>query len=213
MSFYAVLDLEMCRIPKRIRRENKIDLNTELIQIGAALLDDTYEIVDEFKTFVSPEFGAVDKFIEELTGIKNSDLEKAPGFEEAMGKFLEWLPENAVPVSWSESDKFQILKECEAKKISVPGLDGYIEKWVDCQKTFAEKMDNARCYKLSEALIIADIESDIGEHDALIDAKNTAFLFAKMEREEELSLNPYFSTEEDKKQAVYTPFAALLSMI
>lgn len=74
-------------------------------------------------------------------------------------------------------------------------------------------MKNKKCYKLSEALAIADIESDIGEHDALIDAKNTALLFKKIEREEVLRLNPYFSTEENIKTAVYTPFAALLALI
>ena len=38
---------------------------------------------------------------------------------------------------------------------------------------------NNKKYKLSEALSIADISYDDGAHDALVDAKNTARLFAK----------------------------------
>ncbi|MBQ3500776.1 MAG: exonuclease domain-containing protein [Oscillospiraceae bacterium] len=179
----------------------------------AVLLDENYKAVDEFVTFVSPEYGMVDKFIEELTGIKNSDLMGAPVFEDAVRSFANWLPEDSVLVTWSESDRAQIENETAAKNLSIPEMEKFSERWVDCQKTFGEKMKNKKCYKLSEALAIADIESDIGEHDALIDAKNTALLFKKMEREEALRLNPYFSTEENIKTAVYTPFAALLALI
>lgn len=211
MSFYAVLDLEMCRIPKSIKKDNKLFLSTELIQIGAVLLDDKYKIVDKFVTFVSPEFGTVDRFIENLTGIKNKDLEGAPAFEKALKMFTNWLPENVFLVTWSDSDKSQIDKEIEAKHLDVPEIEKYSERWVDCQKTFAKKIGNDRCYKLSEALAIADIESDVGEHDALIDAKNTALLFSKMEQEEVMTFNKYYSTSENVKQATYMPFAALLS--
>lgn len=53
-------------------------------------------------------------------------------------------------------------------------------------------MKKQRCYKLSEALVAADIIYEDGAHDGLVDAYNTALLFAKMERETELVLNPYY---------------------
>ena len=56
---------------------------------------------------------------------------------------------------------------------------------------------------------IADIDYDEGEHDALVDAKNTAQLFVKMEREPVLVLNPHYSNQ--KEEETYNPFAALLS--
>ena len=64
-------------------------------------------------------------------------------------------------------------------------------------------------YRLSEALIIADIDYDENIHDALVDAKNTALLFAKMQREPKLTLNAYLKTEETAT-AMFTPFAGLL---
>ena len=46
-------------------------------------------------------------------------------------------------------------------------------------------MDSERQYSLYEALVLGDIDFDEDIHDALVDARNTALLFAKMEMEEE----------------------------
>ena len=212
MGHFAVIDLEMCRVPRRVRKEGLM-LKNELIQIGAVLLDETYNIVDKFMTYVSPEYGRVDNFIEDLTGITNDDLKNAPVFEKAMNLFLSWIPKDTVLVAWSENDEKQIEKEAETKGIVMPEIESYAGRWIDCQKTFAEKMDNQRNYKLSEALVIANIESDPREHDALIDAENTALLFTKIESEEEFTINPYMSGDFGKVEAAYTPFAGLLESL
>lgn len=208
MSKYVIVDLEMCNVPKGIKRE-AYNWRNELIQIGAVVVDESLNITDEFMTLVSPEFGAIDNFIEKLTGISRKAVQGAPKVKEALEMFVNWLPSNAVLVSWSENDESQIRKEIEAKNIFIEGLDDYLDTWVDCQKTFGEKMNAQKNYKLSEALIIADIDYDEGEHDALVDAKNTAQLFVKMEREPVLVLNPYYSNQ--KEEETYNPFAALLA--
>lgn len=208
MSRYVVVDLEMCNVPKGIKRE-VYNWRNELIQIGAVLVDESLNIIDEFMTLVSPEFGAIDNFIEKLTGISRKAVQGAPKIKEALEMFVNWLPNDAVLVSWSENDENQIRKEIEAKNIIVEGLDNFLDNWIDCQKTFGEKMNAQKNYKLSEALIIADIDYDEGEHDALVDAKNTAQLFIKMEREPVLILNPYYSNH--KEEETYNPFAALLA--
>ena len=208
MSEYVIVDLEMCNVPKRIKRE-AYNWRNELIQIGAVVVDESLNITDEFMTLVSPEFGVIDNFIEKLTGISRKAVQGAPKVKEALELFVNWLPSDAILVSWSENDENQIRKEIEAKNILVEGLNDYIDTWVDCQKTFGEKMNAQKNYKLSEALIIADIDYDDGEHDALVDAKNTAQLFVKMEREPVLVLNPYYSNQ--KEEETYNPFAALLA--
>ena len=98
MSYFAVVDLEMCRVPKRVRKEG-IMLKNELIQIGAVLLDEAYNIVDKFMTYVSPEYGAVDSYIEELTGITGNDVNGAPVFEKALNMFFSWMPKDTVLVA------------------------------------------------------------------------------------------------------------------
>ena len=140
MSKYVIVDLEMCNVPKGIKRDT-YNWRNELIQIGAVVVDESLNITDEFMTLVSPEFGAIDNFIEKLTGISRKAVQGSPKVKEALELFVNWLPSDAVLVAWSENDENQIRKEIEAKNILVEGLDDYLDTWVDCQKTFGEKMN------------------------------------------------------------------------
>lgn len=209
MSSYVIIDLEMCYVPRTKENANS-GYRSELIQIGAVLLDGEYNEAGTFMTLVAPQFGAIDGQIEKLTGISPAAAAGAPCTRDALTAFAEWLPDDAVIVSWSETDKQQILSELDFKEIELPKLTGYMDTWLDCQQMFGEKMGAAKQYKLSEALIIADIDSVDGEHDALIDARNTAKLFRKIQTEEELTLNSYYGAKEEAP-ATYNPFAALLA--
>lgn len=40
-------------------------------------------------------------------------VKEAPSFEEAIRSFVEWVPEDVVCVSWSNSDERQIRYEAE----------------------------------------------------------------------------------------------------
>ena len=112
---YAVIDLEMCMVPKGFRKYG-YKYRQETIQIGAVLLDENYEVIDEFNTYVKPEYGWIDDFIEKLTGISQHNVADAPSFEEALEAFLDWLPADDVRcVSWSDSDPKQIIHESFAK--------------------------------------------------------------------------------------------------
>ena len=64
---YVIIDLEMCNVP-RSKRSKKYCCRNEIIEIGAALIDENLKIVDTFQTYVSPEFGVLDDFINNLTG-------------------------------------------------------------------------------------------------------------------------------------------------
>lgn len=202
MSHYAVIDLEMCRIPYKENRD-RFGYATEMIQIGAVLLNDAYEAVDTFMTYVHPEFGFLDSFIGKLTGISKTDLAGAPDAAGALSSFADWLPEDAVPVSWSDSDLKQITAEISGKHIGIERLEEFLGRWVDCQQTFSEKMDSDRSYNLTEALNITSVDYEDGEHDALVDAKNTALLFRKMMTEPVLKLSPYLISPEDMDEYGY----------
>lgn len=211
MSKYVIVDLEMCNVPHSDRRE-WLDCNNEIIQIGAVLLNSSLEICDSFKTYVHPQYGVLDSAISDLTGITNVDLFGAPDCKKALTDFMNWIPKNAKMVTWSENDEKQIRKEIGAKNIRVPGLKALLDDCIDCQKTFAEVMYSKRNYNLVEALNISSIDYDPNAHDALVDAKNTALLFAKMEREKdkEYKLSPYISIGSGENSG-FTPFADLLA--
>ena len=192
MSQYVVVDLEMCQIPVDKRKAAGYGRTTETIQIGAVLLNEQFEIADEFNSFVKPELGFMDTRIMQLTGISSTDLIDAPFMKEALIRFIDWIPADAKVVSWSESDLEQIRYEALKKGISHERLESILDEWIDCQKMFMDKISVERKYKLSEALIIADIDQEGHEHNGLADAYNTAKLFAKMMTEPELKLNSYY---------------------
>lgn len=207
MGKYVVVDLEMCRTPKGTKK-GSLFLKNELIQIGAVLLNENFEVIDNFTTYVSPQYSRINPFIQKLTGISQKDLSGAPKFADALKAFDKWVPADTQVVAWSENDANQIRGEAEYKNISVEHLD--LDNWIDCQKTFSEKMHTEKVYRLSEALSIADIYYDEDFHDALVDAKNTALLFAKMQREYELVLNPYYTTVIISEETTLNSFANLL---
>ena len=207
MKNYVIVDLEMCNVSQGHKRD-VYPWKNEVIQIGAVLVNESLEIVGEFQTLVMPEYGAIDTFIERLTGISRKDVTGAPRFAQAIEMFLEWLPVDAILVSWSDNDQRQLRREMESKGVSSDRMNGYFETWLDIQQTFGERMEAHKLYKLSEALIIADVDFESGEHDALVDAKNTALLFIKLQSETELKLNPYYTTQT--VTTAYNPFAVLL---
>ena len=192
MSQYVIVDLEMCRVPDDKRKAAGFGRATETIQIGAVMLNDQCEITDEFNTFVKPELGFMDNRIMQLTGISSTDLLDAPLMREALVRFIEWVPADAKVVSWSENDLQQIKYEALKKDIVHERLETILNDWIDCQLMFMDKIAVSRKYKLSEALIIADIDQEGHEHNGLADAYNTAKLFAKMMTEPELKLNSYY---------------------
>lgn len=212
MSNYVVIDLEMCRLLGEAGKQVP-GLKNELIQIGAALVDENNEMTDTFMTYVAPQYGYIDPFIENLTGITEGDVKNAPDIEDALRRLIRWMPEESVLLSWSNSDKKHIDKELTAKNIHIGELDPYMKTWTDCQRLFGDRMDTRKRYKLSEALIIADIDVAAGEHDALIDAVNTAKLYIKMSREPEMTLNEYYTAENDVSGLTYNPFAELLKNV
>ena len=68
---YLVIDLEMCRVKKLYRKTYKYA--SEIIQIGAVLLDEGFNRIATICEYVNPEYGVLDNFIESMTGIKNRD--------------------------------------------------------------------------------------------------------------------------------------------
>ena len=205
---YVVIDLEMCKIfDEKIIKENNI--RTEIIEIGAVLINENLEIKDTFKRYVSPQYGILDNFIKELTGIKYTDIKTASIFETAIKEFFDWIPKDSIIVSWSENDKTQIEQELLFKNIDIEQYNIYLENWTDSQQEFTQRMNANKPYSLSEALVIADINYDENIHDALVDANNTALLFIKMKKEEVLQLNKEYNDDSVNQTYTYNPFEDL----
>lgn len=87
----------------------------------------------------------------------------------------------------------QVRDELEHKEIDIPRIADLIDTWIDCQKTFTNKMGRYNPYNLEEALIASDIVPEGHQHDGMADAYNTAKLFAKLSKNPNYELNRYYS--------------------
>lgn len=77
-----MIDLEMNDIAKEYKEERQI-CKREIIEIGAAMLNDNFEIIDQIRIYVKPQYNLVTNDITELTGITNDMLRHADYFEQA----------------------------------------------------------------------------------------------------------------------------------
>ena len=116
---YLVVDLEAtCDEDKRIPREEM-----EVIEIGAVVLDKHYDEVDRFTTFVKPMVHPVlTPFCFKLTTIRQSQVDKAPGFADAVGRFEAWFRPYS-PVLWSSwgyYDARQFEQDCQRHGVTNP---------------------------------------------------------------------------------------------
>ena len=191
--FYLVIDLEMCKVPRDYRSKSYRYAN-EIIQIGAVLLDDSFKRIGTLCQYVHPEHGVIDYFIENLTGIKNSQVKKAPKLDEALIHMIDWLGERDYKIyAWSESDRNQLLHEIKAKNMTDERIYAFMkaENWIDYQDVFTKRFELSRQLSLEEALGRAEIEPEGKFHDGLDDAVNTAYLIEKLELNPEYQLVGY----------------------
>jgi inhibitor of KinA sporulation pathway (predicted exonuclease) len=115
---YIFVDLEMNPVDSVHVEEHKI-CSTEIIEIGAVMLDDGFKEIDSFKKFVKPKYSAnISSICRSLTGIRDENLAGAGGFNDAMEDFIAWClghGEEYRIYSWSDSDRLQICTEMKLK--------------------------------------------------------------------------------------------------
>ena len=184
---YIVVDFEMNPVAGEYREERQI-CRSEIIEIGAVIMDESFMVLGEFKTLVKPQFSdSIYKEYETLTGINTQMVDGAPTFVIAYEMFVNWCESygNDYEVyAWSENDYKQLRAEMELKQYKEADKMRPLEIWFDFQKEFTEKLGLERAMSLEKALYYAGVEFEGQMHDALCDAKNTAELFAIVRNEE-----------------------------
>lgn len=187
-QYFLVIDLEMCMVTGK-KKTASGGLQHEVIQIGAVMLDAEDQIVDKFETYVKPQLGKIDPFIERLTGITQEMVEQAPVFQEAVRLFSVWLGQRKVVVlSWSDADYRQIKEEMREKRVKNRKIKALFETWIDFQRSFGRMLAATHRFGLDEALRIAEIKAEGQAHDGFADAYNTARLLAQTKKQQLFSL-------------------------
>lgn len=177
---HIVVDLEMNNVARKSEARKICCMET--IEIGAVMLDDNYQEISSFRTYVKPEYNeTVMPKITDLTGITNAMVMNAPKFREALRMFTNWClgtGDQVTIYAWSDSDFSQIRKEMELKSYEVSEEERLLldTEWTDFQKQFDGHLGFEKQVSLKMALEMAGIGFSGREHDALDDARNTAEL-------------------------------------
>ncbi|MGR5548753.1 3'-5' exonuclease [Vibrio sp. DNB22_12_1] len=148
------------------------NMGDRAIEIGAVKLVDG-EVIDSFQQLMNPGF-RVSSFIENYTGITNNMLRTAPGCDEVMASFSEFIAgENLIAHNASFDKRFL---DAEFERIH----SGYSGEFA-CSLLVARRLiQDAPSHKLGGLIRYKNIVNDGVFHRALADAQMTANLWLKM---------------------------------
>lgn len=194
---YLVIDLEMCKVPQ-LYRNKTYKYAHEIIQVGAVLLDQEFKQIATLCQYVRPQYGVLDHFISQFTGIQNKQLKYAPILEEVLKHMIHWIGKREYQVfAWSDNDYWQLEREIRCKNIEDEQVMNFMdrERWIDYQSVFVNRYEFTRAIGLDEALLLCDIEPDGRFHNGLDDAINTAKIIEKLE------MNPEYQILNREKEA------------
>lgn len=160
---YAVVDIETTG--------HSSSNGDRIIQLAIVFINN-YQIVHSFSTFINPE-KSIPAFIQDLTNIKEEDVEHAPLFEEVAPDILNMLQDH-IFVAHNIHFDLSFLQN-ELKRVGLPKL---ICKTMDTVEFAKLMFPNLYSYKLQDVASELQIELQMA-HRADDDALATAYLFLK----------------------------------
>lgn len=181
---YVILDLEWDSV---FYKPQKRFIN-QILQIGAVKLDSEFNLIDSFEATIKSEISnKVTGRFAKLTGITNEVMRAGIPFSTAVENYNAWVGDNAVTMTWSNSDLYTIL---ENEDTLLNGLRFKIEKYLDLQVFIQNEMrlkgyEDKNQISLEAAAEKLEIETDgIDFHTAKDDSLVCAFLLKKCYNEE-----------------------------
>lgn len=166
---YAIVDIETTGTNASSDR---------IIQFGCVLVEDG-EIVSRFVTDVNPN-KAIPKNIQSLTGISNSQVQKAPYFEDIALTICNLLAETvfvAHNIYFDYTFLNQELIRCGAPELKIPGIDT-----VELAQIFLPTEKSFRLSDLSESLGLVHANPHQADSDAEATAELLLLIESKMRR-------------------------------
>lgn len=175
--------------------------NGEVIQFGAVMLDENYNLLSEFSSYVKPVYSSVNNIINQLTSISNQNLEKADDFLTVFDKFCYWRGEGDITTfCWSKSDFNQLWSELETKGKHRYDLFEVLHDFVDLQNIFGKLVSSKTSVGLEAAMRLLQMDFRGQVHTALSDSYNTARILHKLFCTESLDLDFEYINPSKKMQ-------------
>ncbi|MBP5157009.1 MAG: exonuclease domain-containing protein [Treponema sp.] len=196
---FVCIDLEMTKFSPR-QRNCVPGANGEVIQFGAVMLDERYNMISKFSSYVKPSYSSVTPPIATLTGITNRALENADDFITVFDKFCYWRGDADVTTfCWSTVDYNQLWAELQAKGRHRQDLSFALKDFVDMQKIFGKLIGSKTLVGLEAALKLLQMEYEGQIHTAYCDSYNTARIVHKLFCTEALDVELEFLNPNSEK--------------
>lgn len=131
---YIILDMEW---DSTYHPHYKRFLN-QILQIGAVKLDEKFNIIDTLDIIVKSSISKkISKRFSSLTGITKEMMLSGLPLEEAVTKYNNWIGEDTLTMTWSNSDLFTII---ENERYLLKKVKFKIDKYLDLQKYIQSEM-------------------------------------------------------------------------
>lgn len=176
--YFVIMDLEWNNSFNKLTQK----FMNEIIEIGAVKLDDKLNEVSTFSELIRPVISKkLRSRIKNLTNISNEEVRTGGTFEEVIKEFEEWVGNDAVVMSWGDTDLRTLLTNYKwfLKKNSVAFINKYADLQKYCQCFI--NMENVQQAGLSYAAQCLEIDPEkFPHHRALDDSILSAECFKKV---------------------------------
>lgn len=205
---FICLDLKTCKLAGAQKKAMK-GKSEETIQIGAVMLDENFNYLSQFSSFVKPVYGVVSAESVDNPDFYKESLEHADTFSAAFYKLFTWAGGNKDDVTtlcWSNSVYIQLWDEIYVKAKNHNEYREFLKTFVDLQAI----IDNALCSEnqisFDAALKFCHIKFDGSRESSLNYSFNLARLFNKLMKlsKEKAGFSPLWKyTESDLSKYFY----------
>ena len=145
-----------------------LELDNEIIEIGAVKLDSHMQPCEELKVYIKPSvIPIINPKILDITKINIKDLENGVGFIKGLNKLKDMVQEGDIICSWAKDDIAEIIRNA-----NYYGYDdlSWIDNYLDIQEYVTKILGYRKSLSLKNALKALKIR--VNEellHDALND--------------------------------------------
>lgn len=164
---------------------------SEIIEIGAVMLDDALQPIEEFQRFIHPvRCPILSDFCTSLTSITQADVERAERFVPVYEAFLAWMggSKGVGLVSWGRYDHNQLVREATASGLPLPSWTPLNAKEEFTAWVRSHTGQRLR-YGMGRAMTHLEIPFTGTAHRGIDDARNLVRIFQRLRSLEHRSSN------------------------
>lgn len=168
-------------------RPYKSEDPSEIVDIGAVKIDvSTMKVIGEFSELVKPS-APLTRHTTKLTGITKKDLIGVEKFPQIIEKFIQFIGEDSVFISWGKEDYHFLSHDCTLHGLECPCMEK--DSRFDLQKFVFQAYEELfeHTPSLQSAVEQLGLTWEGKQHRALADAENTANILLKIYSERDIN--------------------------